>query len=161
MPSGAVSRSVAAAGAVIILVLHLAAIRVQLYRALLHDEAEHLHAAWLLTEGKQLYRDFNENHSPFLYALLKPIVRVPDPRQMMAWGRFLAALAGLVAAGAAAFLAWRAASDPAAPVVALACILGAGATWGRAVADIRSEPLTLALFWVGAVLVLMPRRRGR
>src|SRR6185436_10083673 len=71
MPSGAVSRSVAAAGAVIILVLHLAAVRVQLYRALHHDEAEHLHAAWMLTQGRQLYRDFNENHSPFLYALLK------------------------------------------------------------------------------------------
>lgn len=38
------------------------------------DEFEHLHASWLIFEGKAPYRDFFEHHNPLLWFLSAPIV---------------------------------------------------------------------------------------
>lgn len=38
------------------------------------DHAEHLHAAWLIWQGKVPYRDFFEHHNPLLWYVLAPIV---------------------------------------------------------------------------------------
>ena len=39
------------------------------------DEFEHLHASWLVSQGKIPYRDFFEHHHPLLWFLSAPIVR--------------------------------------------------------------------------------------
>lgn len=41
-----------------------------------HDEIEHLHAAWLVSQGALPYRDFLEQHHPLLWYLLAPFVRL-------------------------------------------------------------------------------------
>lgn len=38
------------------------------------DEFEHLHASWLIFEGKLPYRDFLEHHNPLLWYISAPIV---------------------------------------------------------------------------------------
>ena len=38
------------------------------------DHAEHLHASWLVWQGKIPYRDFFEHHNPLLWYMLSPIV---------------------------------------------------------------------------------------
>ena len=40
------------------------------------DEFEHLHASWLVSQGKLPYRDFFEHHHPLLWYLSSPIVLV-------------------------------------------------------------------------------------
>jgi 4-amino-4-deoxy-L-arabinose transferase-like glycosyltransferase len=48
-------------------------------RAFDPDEFEHLHAAWVLTQGDLPYRDYFEHHAPGLYFLLQPLLRWLDP----------------------------------------------------------------------------------
>ncbi len=43
------------------------------------DEFEHLHAAWLFSQGQLPYRDFFEHHTPGLYFLLRPVLAWFDP----------------------------------------------------------------------------------
>lgn len=40
-----------------------------------HDEVEHLHAAWLVSQGLRPFTDFLEQHHPTLWYLLAPAVR--------------------------------------------------------------------------------------
>lgn len=42
-------------------------------RYLVSDEFEHLHAAWLVSQGQIPYKDFFEHHTPLLWYLLAPI----------------------------------------------------------------------------------------
>lgn len=42
-------------------------------RYLVPDEFEHLHAAWLVSQGQVPYKDFFEHHTPLLWYLLAPI----------------------------------------------------------------------------------------
>ena len=46
-----------------------------LNRELDWDEFQHLHAAWMVSHGYTLYKDFWENHTPLLYYLLVPLFR--------------------------------------------------------------------------------------
>lgn len=39
------------------------------------DEFQHLHAAWMVSQHYQLYRDFWENHTPLFYYFLIPLFR--------------------------------------------------------------------------------------
>jgi hypothetical protein len=39
------------------------------------DESQHLHAAWLVGEGRVPYRDFWEHHSPLMYYSVAPLTR--------------------------------------------------------------------------------------
>lgn len=41
-----------------------------------NDEAEHLHATWLVAHGQVPYRDFFEHHHPLLWYLLAPVVKI-------------------------------------------------------------------------------------
>src|SRR5207253_10387294 len=43
------------------------------------DEVEHIHAAYNIRDGRVLYRDFWQSHSPLLYVLLTPVIDVNDP----------------------------------------------------------------------------------
>jgi dolichyl-phosphate-mannose-protein mannosyltransferase len=47
-----------------------------LYRGFGHDEIEHLHTAWKISQGSQIYIDFFQHHHPFLSYLLVPILHI-------------------------------------------------------------------------------------
>jgi len=65
----------------IILIAQLARIDSFLHRWFCADEFEHLHAAWCITRGLVPYRDFFEHHTPLLYLLLAPILKLTHPEQ--------------------------------------------------------------------------------
>jgi hypothetical protein len=154
---------IAAAGVLaIVLALHVAAVAVQLPRPLDHDEGEYLHASWLLSQGKQLYRDFMEDHPPYLYQLLNvfrptrtteafPLLDVPS---WAARGRMATSIIGTLAAAFAALLAWRAARHPIAGLITFCVLLGSDATWSRGILEMRADAPALFLFWLGALLIL-------
>ncbi len=56
-----------------------------------HDEVEHLHAAWLITQGQKPFRDFVENHPPGVHYLLAPLTRALEgsPRGLVFAARTL------------------------------------------------------------------------
>jgi len=41
-----------------------------------HDEFEHLHTAWKMLQGQEIYVDFFQHHHPFLDYLLMPVISV-------------------------------------------------------------------------------------
>lgn len=41
-----------------------------------HDEVEHLHCAWLVANGRVPFVDFWQNHSPLVWLVLAPLLRV-------------------------------------------------------------------------------------
>lgn len=147
---------------VVIAAVHIAAVVHELPRPVDHDEAEHLRAAAWMGSGKTIYRDFVENHTPFLYQLLAPLAPAHDAvdalRAYVIRARLLSALAGTLAALCVALIAVRASGQLAAAVPVLAALLAPGWTSMRAVLDVRAEPYTLLLFWAGALLIL---QRGR
>jgi hypothetical protein len=64
------------------------------------DESQHLHAAWLISQGRVPYADFWEHHSPLLHYALAPVtVWFADRPAVYFAGR---AIMGLAAAGALA-----------------------------------------------------------
>lgn len=66
-----------------------------------HDEIEHLHAAWLVSQGQKPFQDFMEQHHPTLFYLLAPLASLLEgsPRGLVFAGRVLnlALLAALLA----------------------------------------------------------------
>ena len=44
--------------------------------SLAHDEAEHIHATWLMSQGMLPFRDFWEHHSPALWLMLAPLYKI-------------------------------------------------------------------------------------
>jgi hypothetical protein len=132
-------------------------------RAATFDEAEYLHAAWLMSENKRLYRDFSENHSPFLPMLLATVQPSTRSAQFpkldvfvyLTRGRVLMAVLGGLAALSAALFTWRVSGSRVTPVVVLAAVLGSEGTWLRGTADVRNDPPTLFLFWLGALLIVL------
>src|SRR5262249_2529677 len=54
-------------------ILGVAFTRAQLHRRADFDEAQYLHGSWLLSQNKRLYRDFAEDHTPFLPAFLRVV----------------------------------------------------------------------------------------
>jgi hypothetical protein len=150
---------VVAAAVTIILLAEVLVVWRALPRALDHDEGEHLRAAAWMASGKTLYRDFAENHTPFLYMVLAPFAPaasndIAATRHYAMVARALSAIAGIAAVLCMAAVASHLAGDGIAVLPVLAALLTSSWTWLRGVADVRSEPFTLLLFWVGALLVL-------
>ena len=141
--------------------LNAVAVRARLERAPTFDEAEYLHATWLMSRGKRLYRDFNEDHAPFLPLLLQAVQPAAtttdyptlDVPRFVARARVLMAVLGSLAALAAALFAGRVTGSRVAPLVVLASLLGSEATFIHGVVEVRNDPPTLLLFWVGALLM--------
>jgi hypothetical protein len=166
--TGALRPGIAAIALVLILGLHATVVGHVISRALDHDEAEHLRASEWMAAGKTLYRDFIENHTPFLYLILSRFAPTDLDfdalRQYVTNARLLSAVAGTAAALCVARLATQAAGSTLAAVPALAALLARGYTYDRSVIDARSEPFTLFLFWAGVVLIVRedanPRRRA-
>jgi hypothetical protein len=60
------------------------------------DDMEHLHAAWLVAHGQLPYRDFVETHTPLMYLVLAPVVRlVPRGAAICDFARITATLISL------------------------------------------------------------------
>src|SRR5262249_1510492 len=149
--------------------VHAVASHTQASRAANFDEAEFLHATWLLSKHKVLYRDFSEDHTPFLVAILRPL----KPRRttseyprldvftFLVRARTLIFIVGTLAAACAALLAYRIARRPSAALIAGAAIVGSYLTWLRGIADVRNDPPALLLFWGGALLLLWDRKPSR
>ncbi len=156
----------AAFAVAVILIVQVAVVWRALPRALDHDEGEHLRAAAWMASGKTLYRDFAENHTPFLYMILAPLAPaasddIPATRHYAMAARALSALAGIAAAVCIAAIAAYLAGDAVAGLPVLAALLATSWTWLRAVADVRSEPYTLLLFWAGTLLVVKASSASR
>ncbi len=163
--SGALLRTIAAIALVLILGLHAAVVGHVISRSLDHDEAEHLRAAEWMASGKTLYRDFVENHAPFLYLILERFAPTDLDfealRQYITNARLLAAAAGTAAMLCVAVFASKAAGSELAVLPALAVLLARGWTYDRSVIDVRSEPFTLLLFWGGVLLIVRDERSPR
>jgi hypothetical protein len=144
--------------AVVILLCHVVAVAGMAGRPLHYDENEYLHASWLMAAGKTIYRDFYEDHPPHLSLFLQTVmpggdVHATDVRAWTVRARWLSALFGTAALGAVMLFAWRMTRSPAAPVIAAAAFLASQPNWTRAIADLRAEAPTLALFWIGFLLL--------
>ena len=141
-----------------ILIANLLAIGGLSGRPLHYDENEYLHASWLMAAGETLYRDFFEDHPPHFFVMLHSVLpggdlRGIDVEQWTIRARWLTGLFGTIAAVAVMLFAWRVTRSPAAPVVAGAALLASAQIWSRGLTDIRAEAPSLALFWVGVVLL--------
>ena len=122
------------------------------------DEVEYLHAGWLLKNGSRLYVDFFEHHSPLLFAplaWLAPHGERVDVKPFAIRARVLFGACGLLALGVFAAILWR--IDPWAAVIAVSAIFSTGAFWLRVIADVRAEPVAIALFWLGVLCALRSR----
>lgn len=124
------------------------------------DEIEHVHAAFNLSDGRIIYRDFWQGHNPLLYGMLQPWIDKADPAGTFqaARGMVFCVLLGIV--GALAFVAFRLAGAPGA-VLASGLLLTHTTFVERAI-EIRPDPfLTLAVVFVMATEVtrLAPRTR--
>jgi len=138
------------------------AVHAGLDRPLDTDEVEYLHSGWLMHQGLRLYRDFAEDHAPFLFVILKwlvPAAGTPSfPRldliAYVARARIFAGACGLLGLSAVAVLAYRAIGNVVAPLIAIAAVMAAPWVWLRALVQVRNDPPTLLLFWLGALLLL-------
>jgi hypothetical protein len=159
-------RKLALIAAAAILLLQLLAVFALAGRPLHYDENEYMHAAWMMAAGKRLYRDFFEDHPPHLFLMVQSLAGDADLRgiDVRAWAiraRLLSGALGTLAVAAVGLFAWRMTRAPAAPIVAVATVLASSQIWARGLADIRAEAPTLALFWIGAVLLIWNRDGSR
>jgi hypothetical protein len=92
----------------------LLAVVVSRDRAFQVDEVEHLHVAFNVARGEELYRDFWEGHNPLLYLLLRPLADLEDPVATYRAGRWLTLVCLLTTIGATAWCARRLAGNQAA-----------------------------------------------
>lgn len=154
----AVALSIVAIGAV--LVCFAVAVRAQQLRVPHVDEAEYLHAGYLIDAEQRIYRDFFEHHSPLLFQTLALLVpreigfTVYDVGAYLTSARKLMGFFGAVTLLAVGWLAWRISRWPGAAVVVMAPLLLANTTWLRGLIDIRNDVPGLMLFWTGAALLL-------
>ncbi|HSY48866.1 MAG TPA: hypothetical protein VLC46_08650 [Thermoanaerobaculia bacterium] len=147
---------------VYIIVRHFIAVHAGLDGALGSDETEYLHAGWLMHQGLRLYRDFAENHAPFLFVVLKWMTPAGGtasfPRldliTYVTRARLFAAVCGFLGLSAAAVLVYRAIGSLIAPLVLIAAVMASPWVWSRGLVEIRNDPPALFLFWLGALLLL-------
>ena len=121
--------------------------------ALDHDEVEHLHAAWRVSEGDLPYRDFGENHNPVLWAVLAPILHATDSPRVAVWaGRAAMAGCSLLTLVLAGLLAWRLSGPRAAWLAPV--ILSASSYWTVYAVQVRPDVPMTTLALLGLLLGL-------
>ncbi|HUJ12861.1 MAG TPA: hypothetical protein VL284_03640 [Thermoanaerobaculia bacterium] len=140
------------------LTLHAAFVIFLLPRQIDHDEGEYLRGGEWIASGQVIYRDFFENHMPYLPLILSrmaPTTLDFDAlRQYIYHARILTAIAGTAAALCAGVFAARVAGNALAAVPAVAVLFLPGPTFMCAIANVRPEAFTLILFWGGALLII-------
>jgi hypothetical protein len=121
-----------------------------------HDEIEHLHAAWLVSQGERPFVDFHEIHHPTAFYVFAPLARATSgsPRKLVFAARAadlavlalaLLAFAGIARRTVATRAAW-------APLLLLGCFF-----FVRNSMEVRNDPWTNALclfglwLWTGHV----------
>jgi hypothetical protein len=129
------------------------------------DEMEQLQGSIMLARGERMYVDFAEHHPPFLFELVSTFAPVAGGERALdlylVRARVLAAVFGTIAFAAAAWILWKASGRAYAVLIFVALVLSRPPLWERAFTEVRSEPLSLALWWAGAALILLPRAAGR
>ena len=129
------------------------------------DEVEHLHTAARMAQGDRIYIDFAQHHPPLFHGLLMPLVgdvsTVETMRGYVTRARLLVAALAAVAIAAAALVVWRVAGNPWTVVVFVGLVFAAREIWRNGLGDVRPDTAALALWWVGAALVLCTTGRDR
>lgn len=123
------------------------------------DESQHLHAAWLVSQGVVPYRDFWEHHPPIFYWLMAPALRwLPEGPAVYLATRGLMTAVTVVTVGLTALLARR---------------LGPGVAWPSVLAlvalpqfvetttEVRPDVPAAAAWLVAVLAVAAWRTRGR
>jgi hypothetical protein len=142
-----------------IVVLHVVAlVRLVDRTALDGDESEFLHAGLRMARGERIYVDFAEHHAPIVFQLLSHLDH-QDLRAYVRRARAFSTVCGAIALAAAAFLVWRATRRLYAPAILIGGLAAEPLIMARAFADVRSEPLALALVLLGALLIVIAPRR--
>jgi hypothetical protein len=122
------------------------------------DELEHIHAACAVSWGEVPYRDFFEHHSPGLYYLLQPILRMAGPEpQALWWSRLLMWVAGMATLAIAGAMAYRLAGRTAA--AAAPALLGCTTVFFWKTVEVRPDVPAMLLLTLAAYLVIAPQRR--
>ncbi len=115
------------------------------------DESQHLHAAWLVAQGKVPFADFWEHHTPGLYYLLAPLTQAfPDSPAVYFVGRTGMALVGVLAVLLVFRLARPLSAGTAMAAVALVALLPRFVEY---VTDVRPDVPALVA-WLAALLAL-------
>lgn len=134
-----------------------------------HDEMQYLHIGWLMSQGKQLYRDFVDDHSPFLFTIFASLVPEGGTASMplldllsyIARARAVTAACGALGLATLGFLAYRATGSIFAPLVTVAFLAGSDWMWHHAFFSARNDPPALLLFWSGTLFLLASWRTER
>ncbi len=145
-----------------LLLLHLWAVWSVLRIACDHDEAEYLHASWLMGQGLRIYRDFMEDHPPFFFRMLLllaparvtnefPLLDVP---LWLARARILSVFCGTAAAMSAGAAVARVTRNGLSGIVVAMLVAGSPWIWFRGILQARSDAPALLFFWVGVVLLV-------
>ena len=157
---------IVAAALAVLCLQHLYSLYLTRHRPLHFDEAQYLHVSWLMAQGRELYRDFSEDHSPFLFLIFRALIPADDGSSLdlLTYGvraRVFASACGLLAIAAVAALTYRATRSLLAPLIATATLLVSTKLWYRGLADARNDPPSLLLFWLGALLLAAPWKSDR
>lgn len=122
------------------------------------DEIEHLHAAWLVSQGLVPFRNFWQSHSPMFWYLAAPLVEQFRSATVVFVSRAVAAMLFAMLAGAVGWVTWRVFRDRQAAVLAallfFALAIRVEGAW------LRPDQLTnlLVVLALGMVAVLSPSR---
>jgi hypothetical protein len=148
-----------------VILLHVWSAAALIARAPFLDEVESLQAGVKMARGERPYKDFAEHHPPFVFALLAtfaPTKPTDDIRTYVVRARILFAIFGGIALAAASSIVWMASKRMSAAILFLALLLVDPGLWLRAFADVHAEAPALALWWLGAALVVisLADRRG-
>jgi len=138
--------------------LHVWSAAALIARAPFLDEVESLQAGAKMARGERPYKDFAEHHPPFVFALLAtfaPTKPTDDIRAYVVHARILFAIFGGIALAAASAMVWMASKRVDAVILFLALLLIDPSLWLRAFADVHAEAPALALWWLGAALMVI------
>jgi len=126
-----------------------------------------LHVGWLIAQGQRLYRDFAEDHAPFLFVILSwllpergtPSMPLLDVLTYLARARAVMVACGLVTLASAGAIVYRATRSVFASLVTAGTLAGSYWVWHEALTRVRNDPPALALFWLGVALLLARSER--
>ena len=128
--------------------IHFGVIAGAIRRAPHVDETEQLQGSIMLARGERIYTDFAEHHPLFLFELLSTFAPVGSGEAALDLylirARALAAVFGTIAFAVAAWIVWKASGRAYAVLIFVALVLSQPPFWGRAFAEVRSEPPSLA-----------------
>lgn len=82
-------------------------------RAFQVDEVEHVHAAYNVSQGQLIYRDFHQPHNPLLYYVLQPVIDPGEPEASFRRARLVTTGLFAVTVALCGFCAFRLAGWPA------------------------------------------------